>query len=61
MHIRKFYANNLPAAMRDIRKTLGADAVILSTRHLTTDDESVVVNGGQAARVEVTAVREHSS
>ncbi len=58
MHIRKFYANNLPAAMRDIRKALGADAVILSTRYLTTEDEAIVVNGGRA-KVEVTAVREN--
>ena len=58
MHIRKFYANNLPTAMRDIRKALGADAVILSTRHLTTEDEMVVVNGGRA-KVEVTAMPEN--
>lgn len=54
MQIRKFYAKNVPAAMRDIRNLLGAEAVILSTRHLTTDEDAVVINGMRAA-VEVTA------
>lgn len=57
MQIRRFYAESLPAAMRDVRKTLGADAVILTTRNLTTSDRRIVVNGSEA-KVEVTAVRE---
>jgi flagellar biosynthesis GTPase FlhF len=57
MQIRKFYAHSLPAAVRDIRRILGSDAVILSTRELTGEDEAILING-QRARVEVTAVRE---
>ncbi|NQU43990.1 hypothetical protein HQ520_11950, partial [bacterium] len=57
MQIRKFYASNLPAAIRDVRRTLGPDAVILSTRNLSSQDAAVIVNGGRAT-VEVTAARE---
>jgi len=57
MQIRKFYAHSLPAAVRDIRRILGSDAVILSTRELTGEDEDILING-QRANVEVTAVRE---
>lgn len=59
MQIRKFYAHSLPAAVRDIRRILGSDAVILSTRELTGEDEDILING-QRANVEVTAVREVS-
>ncbi len=57
MQIRKFYAHSLPAAVRDIRRILGSDAVILSTRELTGEDEDILING-QRACVEVTAVRD---
>jgi flagellar biosynthesis GTPase FlhF len=59
MQIRKFYAHSLPAAVRDIRRILGSDAVILSTRELTGEDADILING-QRANVEVTAVREIS-
>ena len=57
MQIRRFYADNLPAAVRDVRRALGGEAVILSARHLTTEDRRMIINNGQA-KVEVTAVRE---
>ena len=57
MQIKKFYAPNLPAAMRDIRKALGPDAVIMSTRYLSTDDSAILQQNAHA-RVEVTAARE---
>ncbi len=57
MQIKKFYAVNLPSAMRDVRKALGADAVILSTRNLSTADEPIMINGMRAT-VEVTAAQE---
>ena len=57
MQIQKFYASNLPAAVRDVRRMLGPDAVIMSTRYLTTDDAVIVPSRGSQARVEVTAAR----
>jgi len=57
MQIQKFYASSLPAAVRDVRRTLGPDAVIMSTRYLTTDDAVIVPSRGIRARVEVTAAR----
>jgi len=57
MQIQKFYASSLPAAVRDVRRTLGPDAVIMSTRYLTTDDAVIVPSRGSLARVEVTAAR----
>ncbi|HBF34172.1 TPA: hypothetical protein DDW35_06375 [Candidatus Sumerlaeota bacterium] len=57
MQIKKFYAPSLPAAMRDIRKALGPDAVIMSTRYLSTDDVAILQQNTNA-RVEVTAARE---
>ena len=57
MQIKKFYASDLPAAIRNVRRTLGRDAVIVSTRHLSTEEAGVFINGTRA-RVEVTAARE---
>ena len=57
MQIQKFYASSFPAAVRDVRRTLGPDAVIMSTRYLTTDDAVIVPSRGSRARVEVTAAR----
>jgi len=56
MQIKRFYATSACAAMRDIRKTLGPDAFILSVRQLS-DAASEIINGGRA-RFEVTAARE---
>ena len=47
MQIKKFYANNVPAAIREVRRTLGPDAVILSTRQLQPGDSTVILNGGR--------------
>jgi flagellar biosynthesis protein FlhF len=57
MQIKKFFAVSLPAAARDVRKVLGAEAVILSTRSLSTADKPVMINGMRAT-VEVTAACE---
>lgn len=56
MQIKKFYATNMPAAMRDIRRALGPDAVILETKTLPANS-GVVLRDGRAT-VEVTAARE---
>ena len=59
MQIKKFYATNMPAAMRDIRRALGPDAVILETKTLPANS-GVVLRDGRAT-VEVTAARETPS
>jgi len=53
MQLRKFYATSLPAAMRDIRRALGPEAVIVSTRSLSGD--AGVFQSPERAKVEVTA------
>jgi len=56
MESRKFYATSISAAMREVRKALGPDAVILATRSLR-PGEGILLSDGRAT-VEVTASRE---
>ncbi|HJP18573.1 MAG TPA: flagellar biosynthesis protein FlhF [Nitrospinota bacterium] len=50
MHVKKFTAKNIKEALRLVKKELGADAIIISTR-----DIDPVSNNGKAHAVEVTA------
>jgi flagellar biosynthesis protein FlhF len=59
MRIKKFTANNYSIALREVKKELGEDAIILSTRSIKPPTPMAGRKG--ATRVEITAAVEYSS
>jgi flagellar biosynthesis protein FlhF len=59
MRIRKFTASNYSSALEQVKKELGMDALILSTRSIK--PSSTLVGKKEATRVEITAAVEYAS